>query len=399
MNKTDSRPKHSDNYPFAARLQNLGTSSLKLAAAGSQVDCLDLASGAPLFSTPEIMKQAAIKAIAGDQNQYGNPWGDQILRECIANQYSSDTGLELDPNKHVTVTNGSSSALAAVLISFVNPGDEVIVFTPCYESYLSAIKLAGGVIKLVELNTEDWTIRHDRLENAFSAKTKAVILNTPHNPTGQVFTSEQIAYILDLCEEHQSLLVSDEIYANLVFEGNRHFSPLASPGVDFDQVIVINGLSKAYNVSGWRIGYVLASERNMEAIRLVHSGFGLSAPTPLQIAARMAFIREESTEAATSSSKYYRDNLQLLYAAITKSGMKAVRPKGGTFVFADASSLATDGISAKEALLQKTGILTISGEPFFPSQNKLGSQYLRFCFARDISVIQKACERLAKLQS
>ncbi|HMP51146.1 MAG TPA: pyridoxal phosphate-dependent aminotransferase, partial [Candidatus Melainabacteria bacterium] len=212
MTKKDSKSARSDNYPFALRLQELTPSSLKLAAAGSQASAIDLASGAPLFPTPVLMKAGAVDAIMGDQNQYGNPWGDLKLRQKIADFTTALCGSTIDPEKQITVTNGSSSALAATLFATINPGDEVIVFEPCYESYISAIKLAGGVPRFVPLNQDDWTIRLDRLEDAFTAKTRAEILNSPHNPTGQIFTADQISYLLDLLEVNNGILISDEIY-------------------------------------------------------------------------------------------------------------------------------------------------------------------------------------------
>lgn len=399
MTKKDSKSARSDNYPFALRLQDLAPSSLKLAAGGSQATAIDLASGAPLFPTPVLMKAGAVDAIMGDQNQYGNPWGDLKLRQKIANFTTALCGSTINPEKQITVTNGSSSALAATLFATINPGDEVIVFEPCYESYISAIKLAGGVPRFVPLNQDDWTIRLDRLEDAFTAKTRAVILNSPHNPTGQIFTADQISYLLDLLEVNNGILISDEIYSNLIFGENRHISPLASCAVDPERVIVINGLSKAYNVSGWRIGWVVASAKRTEAVRIVHSTFGLSAPTPLQVAARLAFEPADTAEEAADapgSIAYYQGNLDLLYQAVVDAGMKAIKPRGGTFILADASCLRTEQLSARDALLEKTGILTISGTPFFPEQ-KSGDRYLRFCFARERRLIEEACVKLALL--
>ncbi|MCA9816796.1 MAG: pyridoxal phosphate-dependent aminotransferase [Cyanobacteria bacterium HKST-UBA01] len=403
MTKSDSKSARSDNYPFALRLQDLAPSSLKLAAAGSRTSAIDLASGAPLFPTPVLMKAGAVDAIMGDQNQYGNPWGDLVLRQKIA-EFTSEvcgngTGSAIDPERQITITNGSSSALAATLFATINPGDEVLVFEPCYESYISAIKMAGGIPRFVPLNPDDWSIRLDRLEDAFTPKTRAAILNSPHNPTGQIFTADQISYLLDLLEVNNGILISDEIYSNLIFGENRHISPLASCAVDPERVVVINGLSKAYNVSGWRIGWVLASAARTEAVRIVHSTFGLSAPTPLQVAARLAFEpadTEEEAAEAPGSIAYYQGNLDILHQAIVDAGMKAVKPRGGTFILADASNLRTDQLSARDVLLEKTGILTISGTPFFPEQ-KSGDRYLRFCFARERQLIEEACQKLALL--
>lgn len=402
MKQSERDSAHSDNNRIATRLIGLEPSSLKLATAGTPLPdgSIDLASGTPLFAAPDELKQAAIEAIRADQNQSTHPWGDAVLRQRIAKFYSLPEVLTVNPETQVTVTNGSSSALAAVLMATLDPGDEVILFEPCYESYLSAVKMAGGVARIVPLNRDDWGIRLDLLEDVFSEKTKAVILNTPNNPTGQIFGCDQVAYLADLCEQHNTLLVSDEIYSNLVFEGNEHRSPIHSSSVERERVVVVNGLSKAYNISGWRIGYVVASESFTEALRVVHSTFGLAAPTPLQLASREAFDIEFADDPSIpGTNAYYQRNLHRLYTAISEAGMSAVRPKGGSFILADASNLPRDEeTSARDYLLNEAGILAMSGVPFFPeSGTKHGINYLRFCFARSQEMIELACERLKSL--
>lgn len=402
MNETKLDRAHSDNNRTATRLLGLQPSSLKLASAGIQMPngSIDLASGTPYFAVPDLLKDAAIAAITADQNQYSHPWGDSVLRQKIARHYSLDGGFTVDPDSQVTVTNGSSSALASVLMASLDPGDEVILFEPCYESYVSAVKMAGGVPRVIPLNKDDWSLRLDLLEDVFNDKTKVVILNTPHNPTGQIFGADQIAYLADLCEEHNTLLVSDEIYANLVFEGNTHKSPYHSASVDRDRVVVVNGLSKAHNVSGWRIGYVIASEAFTSALRIVHSTFGLAAPTPLQIASRQAFEIETVDDASIpGTNAYYQRNLHLLHTALTEAGLIASRPKGGSFIFADASSLPRDeGQSPRDYLLENLGILTMTGTPFFPESGALvGKNYVRLCFGRPLEQIEEVCDRLKSL--
>lgn len=401
MNNSDSSSLLSDKYPIAKRLTGIEPSRLKAALGQSHEDVIDLASGAPFFNAPDSLISGAIRAISDNHNQSGNTFGDLCLRQEIASMYSQSLDREIDGDSEITVTAGTSSALNAIVLATINPGDQVIVFEPYYESYITAIKLAGGKPKIVPLNPEDWSISVEKVERAFTKKTKMVIVNTPHNPTGKIFGSHSLAYLLELCEEYGAILLSDEIYSNLLLSGSKHVSPLSCGDVDPNRVIVVDGLSKAHNVSGWRIGYVLASRAYTEAIRIVHSTLGLSAPTPLQVAAREAFrpvkLNKSLTDPIPGSEAYNNRNLNLLFDAITKAGMKAVKPEGANFIFADASNLVDGETSARDALLEKTGILTISGDGFFHESSNSQGHFLRFCFARDSRTIEEAVKRLERL--
>jgi aminotransferase len=377
----------------ASRLDGLGQSKIRAGAAkvATDFDIIDLASGAPAFSTPEELKGKAVEAILGDHNQYSDPAGDRELRQLIAVQ----TGRTVN---EVTITSGTSAALAGVLLALVEQGDEVIVFAPFFESYSSAIRLAGATPRYVTLNAPDWTLDEAALRAAFSKRTRAVIVNTPHNPTGRVFSKTELELVAQLCEEHEAFLIGDEIYSKLTFDCSSQPAPsLAETVFNRSRNIIVDGLSKAYNATGWRVGYVIAAPAVTELFRIVHSIMGLSAPTPLQIAARSAFAPAVTADLAKTVSAC-REARDLLCDALQKAGFELRVPEGATYVFADASHLgAANSDAARDLLLRRTGITSVSGSCFFDETTPVAGQWLRFCFARDLALVQKATERLRVL--
>jgi len=377
----------------ASRLNGLGVSKIRSSATkvASPFSTIDLASGAPAFSTPHALKQSAVDAINQDHNQYCHPSGDAELRRLIAER------THYDMDREVTITCGTSAALGGVLLSILEPGDEVIVFAPFFESYTTAIRLAGGAPRYVPLTRPGWSIDKNALARAFNKRTRAVILNWPHNPTGRVFSPAELECVAQLCEQHNVVLISDEIYSQIVFEGVA--DSLAFTGTNGPRNIIVDGLSKGYNATGWRVGYVLAPAAYTDAFRVVHSIMGLSAPTPLQIAARNAFSQETQADlrATVSACRVARD---VLCAGLADAGFRFRKPDGATYVFADASHLgAPNADAARDLLFQKTGITSVSGPVFFEDGSSgAGEQWLRFCFARDRHVVEQAAERLRTLR-
>lgn len=352
---------------------------------------INLADGAPDSPTPQSLKQAATDAINGDLNQYSHPWGDAGLRKEIA-RFLTGFSITADADQNVTVTSGTSSAIGGVLLATLNPGDEVIVFEPFFEGYLSAIRLAGAVPRFVALDEGDWTLDERRLRKAFNRRTRAVILNTPHNPTGRVFTKQELELIGSLCTKSNALIISDEIYAQLVYEGKAHISPASIPSLK-ERTVVISGLSKAYNVTGWRIGYVVAPKRITNAFRKVHAALGLSAPTPLQHAARVALADNENVAATLADCQEARDKL---CAALSRAGLLLLKPEGATYIFANAQMLGfKDDITCRNYLAMEFGISTVPGTYF--RRPEAEGQWLRLCFARNRATVDAACERLEAL--
>ncbi len=376
----------------ADRLTDIEESKVRSNSVTSpKLPLINLADGAPDSPTPPSLKQAAVNAINSDLNQYSHPWGDAGLRKEIA-RFLAGFSINADADKNVTVTSGTSSAIGGVLLATLNPGDEVIVLEPFFEGYLSAIRLAGAVPRFVALDEGDWTIDEKRLKKAFNRRTRAIILNTPHNPTGRVFSQQELELIGDLCAKTNALIISDEIYGQLVYDGKKHISPASLPALK-ERTVVISGLSKAYNVTGWRIGYVAAPEPITNAFRKVHAALGLSAPTPLQHAARVALADTQSVDATLVECQDARDRL---CAALSRAGFLLVKPEGATYIFANAQMLgfACD-IACRNYLALEFGVSSVPGSYF--RRPEAGGQWLRLCFARNRATVDAACERLEQL--
>lgn len=389
---------------ISSRLDGLGQSKIR---SGMKIkpwpsaSLIDLASGAPAFATPTLLKQEAVGAILADHNQYTHPAGDLELRKLIAKAASVDAGsipdLRIEPDRHVTVTSGTSAALAGVLLAVVDKGSEVIVLEPFFESYASAIRFAGGVPKYVPLTPLFWTLDHDRLAAAFNKRTRAVIINSPHNPTGRCLSAEDLEFIAGLCERHNCVLISDEIYGQISFTGKRAPSVLACRQ-NRERNVVIDGLSKAYNATGWRVGYVIGPPKLTEAFRIVHSVMGLSAPTPLQVAAKSAWsdLVLRDLQATVETCRSSRD---ILATGLRQAGFRFHLPEGATYLFADVTSLgAADEQEAMGIIVLKTGITSVGGDCFFDDKSKRQGQWLRFCFARDRELLVEAARRLQTLK-
>ncbi len=378
----------------ASRLDGLGVSKIRSTSTKGPSNAIDLASGVPQFPTPSALMANAVEAINAGFNQYAPTNGDDELRKLIADSVSKRTGREVSIDE-VTITSGTSSALAGCLLAFVDIGPEVIVLEPYFESYSQMIRFAGGVPRPVRLNESDWTLDLDALRAAFNSKTRAVIVNSPNNPTGRVFSREELEAIAALCEEHDCLLISDEIYSQITFD--RQFVSVYELTTNRSRNIVIDGMSKAFCVTGWRLGYVVAPSALSAAYRVTHSVLGLSAPTPLQVGARIAFTLtlNEDLRAILAHCRKARD---LLCHGLRNAGLEPVVPEGATYVFADVSPRlkATSMELARSVFATKTGILTVAGSCFYEKERS-DRLWLRFCFARDLAAIQAAVEQLRLL--
>jgi aspartate/methionine/tyrosine aminotransferase len=259
---------------------------------------VNLAQGVPDCPAPVDLKKAAIAAIEADHNQYSITWGTKAFRDAIAQKYARTYDLALDPEREITVCCGATEGMAAALLATTNPGDEVIVFEPFYESYHPDTLLCGAERKLVKLRPPEWHFDPDELRRAFSHRTKAIIVNTPHNPTGKVFTREELMQIALLCQEFDALAITDEIYEHIVYDGLRHIPIITLPGMR-ERTILINSLSKTFSVTGWRVGWIAAAPELTRTIRKVHDFLTVNAPTPLQYAGAMALQSSTTISAAS----------------------------------------------------------------------------------------------------
>src|SRR5437868_1224778 len=296
---------------------------------------INLSQGFPDFSAPEEIKLAACDAINADVNQYAITWGAKTFRDAIAEKSSWYLGLEVDPEREITVTCGSTEAMMAAMMAIVNPGDEVIVFEPFYENYGPDAILSGATPRYVTLRPPDWSFDPDELAAAFNDHTKAIIINTPNNPTGKVFSREEMAFIAALCQQWNVIAITDEIYEHILFNGKPHVALATLDGMR-DRTITINSLSKTYSVTGWRVGYTIAPPHITDAIRKVHDFLTVGAAAPLQEAGAIALGSPESYYHSLAAE--YGRRRDFLVGVLVESGFKTFIPKGAYYVMTDISN-------------------------------------------------------------
>ncbi|HEU4643316.1 MAG TPA: aminotransferase class I/II-fold pyridoxal phosphate-dependent enzyme [Gemmatimonadaceae bacterium] len=361
----------------------------------AQYDAINLAQGFPDFPMPAPMKDAACAAIHGDINQYAITWGSPALRLAIAEKYRRFYGLEVDPEREITVTCGATEAMAATFLALLDPGDEVVVLEPFYENYGPDAILAGARPVFVPLEPPEWRLDPDRLRAAFGANTKAIVVNTPHNPTGRVLAREELGLIAELCMAHDAWAFTDEIYEHIRYAGDHH-ALAAWPGMR-ERTVTISGLSKTFSCTGWRIGWAIAPERAAGAIRKVHDFLTVGAPAPLQAAGAvgMAFDADYYNHLALD----YRWRRDLLCGALAEAGFAFTLPEGAYYVLADFSALSAlpDDEFAKW-LTREAGVAAVPGSSFY-REGALGRTLVRFAFCKRRETLERAAERLARVRA
>ena len=355
---------------------------------------VNLAQGFPDFPAPQVLKDAARQAIADDVNQYAITWGAKRFRDAIAAKYRRIYGLQIDPEREITVCCGSTEGMIASLLAVSNPGDEVVIFEPFYENFGPDTLLCSANRKFVKLRPPDWSFDPDELRRAFSARTKAIIINSPGNPTGQVFDRAQLQTIADLCQEFDALAITDEIYEHIIYDGAQHIPMMTIPGMR-DRTILINSMSKTYSVTGWRVGWVLANPEITESIRKVHDFLTVGAAAPLQEAGVVALNLPEAYY--TELAQHYAERCDWMLQMLENAGFLCTRPRGAYYAMADFSKLSKDDdVTFARHLIEKIGIAAVPGSSFF-SDPKDGSGWIRFCFPKKYDTLKEAEERLRKL--
>jgi aspartate/methionine/tyrosine aminotransferase len=352
---------------------------------------VNLAQGFPDFGAPQAIKQAAIDAIGNDVNQYAITWGARDFREALAKKTAWHLGLEIDPEREVTVTCGSTEAMIATLMATVDPGEEVVIFEPFYENYAPDAILSGAKPVYVKLHPPTWSFDPDELRAAFTDRTKAIILCNPNNPVGKVFTREEMDYIAALCMEHDALCITDEIYEHILYshaDGTpaRHICMAQLEGMR-ERTVVINSMSKTYSVTGWRVGYAIAPPHITAAIRKVHDFLTVGAAAPLQAAG--AFALSLPTD--------YQARLDLFLPAVEKAGFGVTRPEGAYYVMTDISRFGfANDVDFAMHLVREVGVSCVPGSSFYHRPED-GAQQVRFCFCKKDETLLAAVDRLAKL--
>ncbi len=353
---------------------------------------LNLAQGFPDFPAPQILKDAACEAIQADVNQYAITWGSPSFREALVEKYANWYGFEVDPMTELTVTCGATEAMAAVTMALIDPGSEVIVLEPFYENYGPDVVLAGAVPVFLPLEGPDYSLDLDRLSSLITSRTAAIILNTPNNPTGRVFTPEEMAGIAKLCRTHDLLLITDEIYEHILYEG-RHIPACTLDGMR-ERTVTLSGASKTFSVTGWRIGTVVAPPPLTAAIRKVHDFLTVGAPAPLQEACAVA-MRTLGEEYYSHLISSYRERRDTLFEALKTAGYRCLPPAGAYYILADFSQVFPDldDRAFSHLLARDGGVAPVPGSSFFSSP-KRGSQVVRFAFCKQLETLKEAGKRL-----
>ena len=356
---------------------------------------VNLAQGMPDFPAPSEVKAAACRAIEADVNQYAITWGAKGLREAVAEHAGWHLGLAVDPETEVTVTCGSTEAMLVTLLSLINPGDEVILTQPFYENYWPDCVIAGAVPRFVPLRAPGWRFDPDELADAFNDRTKAIILCNPNNPTGTVFSRDDLDAVAALCRKWDVTAVTDEIYEHIVYDGRQHVALASLEGMR-ERSVTIGGMSKTYAVTGWRVGTILAPPHLTRAFRQMHDYVSIGAAAPLQEAGAVAYrLPRPYYDALAADYQARRDKL---CGALVDLGFDLEPPHGAYYVMADFNAFgAADDVAFARHLVRDVGVATVPGSSFF-HEKELGRRYVRFCFCKKDETLDKAVDRLRKLR-
>ncbi len=359
-----------------------------------QHNAVNLAQGFPDFPAPQILKDAARQAIADDINQYAITWGAKPFRDAIAAKYRRTYDLEIDPEREITVCCGSTEGMIASLLAVTDPGDEVIIFEPFYENFGPDTMLCSAERKFVRLHPPDWRFDPDELRRAFSARTKAIIINSPGNPTGHVLDRAQLEFIAQLCQEFDALAITDEIYEHIVFDGAEHIPMMSIPGMR-DRTILINSMSKTYSVTGWRVGWVLACAEITQSIRKVHDFLTVGAAAPLQQAGVTALSLPDSYY--TELAREYASRRDMMLAMLERAGFRCSLPRGAYYIMAEISAFGfPNDVEFVRHLIEYAKIAAVPGSSFFGNPVD-GANWIRFCFPKKYETLKAAEACLARL--
>ena len=361
-----------------------------------QHGAINLAQGMPDFDAPQEVKDAACRAIQDGWNQYAVTWGNPALRQAIAEKAAQFNRIRADPDRNITVCCGATECMMATLLAVVNPGDEVIVFQPYYENYGPDTLLTGAQPVWVKLREPDWSFDRDELSRAFTDRTRAIIINTPNNPTGKVFDLQELSFIAELCIRHDVLAITDEIYEHILYDGLRHVSLASLPGMA-EHTVTISGMSKTFSVTGWRLGYCIAPDEITTGIRRAHDFLTVGAPHPLQVAAIVALQLPESYYNKLTTDYTRRRSILLPY--LRDAGFTFAEPRGAYYVMTDITAFGAESdTSFVRQLIEEYGVAGVPGSSFYRPASD-GSKKVRFMWAKKDETLHAAGERLRKLRT
>ncbi len=356
---------------------------------------VNFAQGFPDFDPDPRILDAAVRALRGGYNQYATTWGAPQLRNAVAAKQSAAWGRAVDPDTEITVSCGATEAMIAAMLAGVDPGDEVVVFEPFYENYGPDCVISGAVPRFVALRPPDWTFDPDELRRAFSARTRAIVVNTPHNPTGKVFSRPELEVIAELCLEHGAIAITDEIYEHLVYRG-RHTSIATLPGMA-EHTITISGASKTYSVTGWRIGWLIAPPALTSAIRKVHDFLTVGAAHPLQVAIAEALTLPPSFYVELLGD--YQERRDAIVGGLQGCGFEVSSPDGAYYVMAGIGAFGADedDVAFARRLIEEVGVATVPASSFY-HEPSLGRRHIRFSFPKKLETIERGLSALRALR-
>ena len=355
---------------------------------------VNFAQGFPDFDPDPRILDAAAKALRGGFNQYATTWGAPSLRQAVARKYTTAWRRTVDADAEVTVSCGATEAMIAAMLAAVDPGDEVIVFEPFYENYGPDCVISGAVPRYVTLRPPDWSFDPDQLRAAFTPRTRAIIVNTPHNPSGKVYSREELALIASLCVEHDAIAITDEIYEHLVYRGN-HINMATLPGMA-ERTITISGASKTYSVTGWRIGWLIAPPSLTTGIRKVHDFLTVGAAHPLQVAIAQALELPPSFYVELLGD--YQERRDAIVSGLSECGFEVAAPDGAYYVMAGISAFgAEDDVAFARRLIEEVAVATVPASSFYHDP-ELGRGHIRFSFPKKIETIERGLEALRRIK-
>jgi aspartate/methionine/tyrosine aminotransferase len=409
MNPTDATIAQISRRMLSAKAGQFTESVIReMTRLALQHNAVNLSQGFPDFPAPAEIKEAARQAISDDINQYAITWGAKPLRDAIVEKFARTQGVRVDPEREITVCCGSTEAMMSAMMAIINPGDEIVVFEPFYENYGPDAILSGATPRFVRLrppasDKEDWSFDERELAGAFGPHTKAIIVNTPNNPTGKVFTRAELEFIRDLCVRWNAFCITDEIYEHILYDGAEHISMATLEGMR-ERTIVINGMSKTYSVTGWRVGWAIAPPEATQSIRKVHDFLTVGAAAPLQQAGAFALQFPQSYYDKLAIT--YSEKRERLVTILTRAGFTVFKPRGAYYIMTDVSRMDLPAVrrSASESydvsfakyLVETIGVAVVPGSSFYKNAQN-GASQIRFTFCKKEETLAAAEQRLSKL--
>jgi aspartate/methionine/tyrosine aminotransferase len=383
----------------AARIAGFGTSVFtEMSRLAVEHQAINLGQGFPDFAGPDFVKQAATDAIRADLNQYAPSHGSARLRNAIAADWALRYGREIDADREVTVTTGATEALFVAMLAFLNPGDEIIFFEPFYDAYVADVAMAGAVARVVRLHSPDWRFEPDELRAAFSERTRVFLLNTPHNPTGKVFTRDELQLVADLCQQHDVLLLTDEVYDRITFDNNEHIPMATLPGM-WERTLTINSTGKTFSMTGWKIGYTLGPADLNAAIRAAHQFSTFATATPFQEAMAIALETAPQNGYYAQLRDEYTARRDRLRAVLGDAGLPPLDCQGAYFLESDITGWGfQNDVEFCRHLVTEVGVAAIPPSAFY-LEPSTAPPLARFCFAKRDETIEAAADRLARFRA